>query len=96
MAEFRYETRCGGRLLKVIEQVEVPDFPMDYSRADLLPGQDLRSPYPTAEAAAEATAAYRAASTVPVVDGQWWWMVDEHRVADDVARAMLAEYGDQP
>jgi len=95
MARVRYETYCGGRLRKVIEQVEVPDFPMDRSRADLLPGQDLRSPYPTAEAAAEATAAYRAANTVPVVDGQWWWVVDEQRVEPDVAHAMLAEYGEQ-
>ena len=96
MARVRYETRCGGRLLKVIEQVEVPDFPGDLRRDDLLPGQYRDTPFATAEAAAEATAAYRAASTVPVVDGQWWWMVDEHRVADDVARAMLAEYGEQP
>ena len=82
MARVRYETRCGGRLLKVTEQVEVPEF--------------HDAPYPHAQAAADATAAYRAQNTVPVVDGRWWWIVDDHQVADDVARAMLAEYGEQP
>ena len=78
----RYETRCGGRLLKVFQQVEVPDF--------------RDAPYPHAQAAEEATVIYRWSSTVPVVDGTHWWVVDDHRVADDVARAMLAEYGEQP
>ena len=96
MARVRYETYCGGRLLKVIEQVEVPDFPGDLSRDDLLPGHDRGTPFATAGAAAEATAAYQAANTVPVVDGRWWWVADDHQVAEDVARAMLAEYGEQP
>ena len=78
----RYETRCKGRLLKVTEQVEVPNF--------------HDAPYPHAEAAAEASARYRAENDVPVVDGQFWWMVDQQRVAADVARAMLAEYGEKP
>jgi len=96
MARVRYETRCGGRLLKVIEQVEVPDFPGDLRRDDLLPGQYRDTPFATAEAAADATARYRAENDVPVVDGRWWWVADDHQVADDVARAMLAEYGEQP
>jgi hypothetical protein len=82
MARVRYETHCGGRLLKVFQQVEVPD--------------SAGPPYPTAEAAAEATARYRAENDVPVVDGMHWWMVDLERVSPDVARAMLAEYGEQP
>jgi hypothetical protein len=82
MARVRYETRCGGRLLKVIDQVEVPDF-------DGLP-------YLTAEWAADGAARYRAENDVPVVDGAFWWEADGQRVEPDVARAMLAEYGEQP
>lgn len=82
MSRVRHETFCGGRLLKVFPQVEVPDFE--------------GGPLPTAEAAAEYGRQYRATHDVPVVDGQPFWVVDEQQVSPDVARAMLAEYGEQP
>lgn len=66
MARVRYETRCGGRLLKVFDQVNVT------------------------------TAAHREADGTEFVDGQHWWVVDEQRVADDVALALLAQAGEQP
>ena len=75
----RYEMFCGGRLVKEIDQVEVPDFEGD--------------PYPSAEAAAEAGRRYRAemGDRVPVVDGSWRWrLADGREVSDDVAQAMLA------
>ena len=78
----RRETYCGGRLVKVIEQVEVPDFEGD--------------PYPTAEVAKRFAEHYRAMRDVPVVDGPYHWEADGQRVEPDVARAMLAEYGEQP
>jgi hypothetical protein len=53
----RYETLCGGRLLKVTEQVDVS------GGGALKDGTEF-------------------------VDGQYWWVVDDQRVADDVARAM--------
>jgi hypothetical protein len=59
----RYETFCGGRLLKVIGQVDVTTL----GRASLDGGTDF-------------------------VDGQYWWKVDEQRVADDVAQAMLEKH----
>ena len=74
----RREIHCGGRLIKVIEQVEVPDF--------------TGPPFRTAEAAAAATDLYRATFDIPVVDGDYHWEVDGQRVTPDVARAMLAEY----
>jgi hypothetical protein len=79
MSAVRYETYCGGRLRKVIMQVEVPDFD--------------GPPYPTAEAAAEATARWRASNDVPVADGEFWWLLDGRQVSPDVAARMLAEAG---
>ena len=58
----RYETFCGGRLLKVFEQVNV-----------------------TLGMAAESDG-------TEFVDGQHFWKIDEQRVADDVAQAMLRQY----
>jgi hypothetical protein len=60
----RYETFCGGRLLKVFEQMEVPEWGKPVAPAD----------------------------GVPTVDGQHYWKIDEQRVADDVAQAMLARW----
>src|SRR6266702_639113 len=64
MARVRYETFCGGRLLKVTGQVDVS----------------------SGGAEADGT---------EFVDGQYWWKVDEQRVADDVAQAMLDKYQDE-
>lgn len=63
MSMVRYETCCGGRLLKVIEQVDVTG------------------------------AGHAEADGVEFIDGQYFWKVDEQRVADDVAQAMLAKFG---
>lgn len=57
----RYEAYCGGRLLKVYEQVDVS---APGSATDVADGTEF-------------------------VDGQHFWKVDEQRVADDVAQAML-------
>lgn len=62
----RYETRCGGRLLKVTEQIDVTAGPC------------------------------READGTQFVDGSHWWMIDEQRVADDIAQAMLRAAGDCP
>ncbi len=59
----RYETYCGGRLLKVLEQ------------ADITNGMHAE------------------ADGTEFADGQHFWKVDEQRVADDVAQAMLAQAG---
>ena len=59
----RYETYCGGRLLKVYEQLDVTSM--------------------GGNATADGT---------EFVDGQHFWKVDEQRVADDVAQAMLAKW----
>jgi hypothetical protein len=77
----RYETYCGGRLLKVYDQVEVPNFhggpfatreKAEAARREPLPGWPV--------------------GPVPVVDGQQFWKVDEQVVAADVAQAMLAAW----
>jgi hypothetical protein len=65
----RYETFCDGRLLKVIEQLNVTTL------GDLA-GADVGCP----------------ADGVRFVDGVHPWMVDQQRVADDVAQAMLAKW----
>ena len=64
MARVRYETRCGGRLLKVFSQIDLPE-----------PG--------------------KRSDDWQHVDGDHWWVVDEQQIEPDVARAMLAEYGEQ-
>lgn len=66
----RYETFCGGRLLKVTEQLNVTTY------GDL------------AGAGTEGTPA----DGIRFSDGAHWWVVDEQRVADDVAQAMLAKW----
>jgi hypothetical protein len=76
----RVEPYCGGRLLKFYEQVEVPDFDRD--------------PYPSREEAEAATRKYRAehGGNIPTVDGAHYWELNGQRVAEDVARAMLAKW----
>jgi hypothetical protein len=39
------------------------------------------------------TGPHREADGIEFVDGQHFWKVDEQRVADDVASAMLARWG---
>lgn len=58
----RYEVFCGGRLLKVHEQVDVT------------------------------TGMHGVADGTEFVDGTWFWKIDEQRVADDVAQAILAQW----
>ena len=55
----RYETFCSGRLLKVVQQIDIT------------------------------TGMHAEADGTEFIDGQHFWKVDEQRVADDVARAML-------
>jgi hypothetical protein len=62
VARVRYETFCGGRLLKVFEQVDVT------------------------------SGMHAMADGTEFVDGQHFWKIDEQRVADDVALAMLAQW----
>ena len=55
----RYEVYCSGRLLKVIQQIDVTE--IGHPEAD---GTEF-------------------------IDGQYFWKIDEQRVADDVAHAMV-------
>lgn len=64
MSRVRYETYCGGRLLKVTELLGLTG-----------PGDRLR----------EGSEFW---------DGRHYWKIDEAEVADDVAQAMLASYGE--
>lgn len=64
----RYETYCGGRLLKVTEQLDVTSLG-DHAAAGSAPADGLR-----------------------FADGSHYWMIDEQRVAEDVARAVQAKW----
>lgn len=82
MGRRRYETYCGGRLLKAFEQVEIPPFD--------------RPPYASPGEADAAGRLYRAqhGDDIPTVDADHYWVIDGQVVAEDVAQAMLAKYGD--
>jgi hypothetical protein len=69
----RYEIYCGGRLLRLIEQLDVTTW------GDLADDDDV---------------AGAPADGIRFVDGPHYWKIDEQRVAEDVAQAMLAKHGD--